>query len=79
MTITTQKQVIYVDNVPFEATLWFDESDDTVDIEAMGYVLSQYLDPRSSLENVFVACYGIDASNWGYAFEKAAQQAMSEV
>lgn len=43
MATITQTQTIFVDLVPFDATLWFDESDMTVDIEATAQVQSQYL------------------------------------
>lgn len=80
MTTYTQTQTIYVDLVPFEATLWFDDSDDTVDIEATAMVQSKHLVyPQSSLVEVEANVYTIPISLWETHFEATARAAMSEV
>ena len=80
MTTYTQTQTIYVDLVPFEATLWFDESDMTVDIEAWASVQSQYLYyPGSSLVDVEANVYTVPIAEWDTHFEAAARAAMTDV
>ena len=79
MTTITQTQTIYVDLVPFEATLWFDESDMTVDIEATAMVQSQYLYyPGSTLVDVEANVYTVPIAEWDTHFEKVARDAMAQ-
>lgn len=78
MTTITQTQTIFVDMVPFEATLWFDESDMTVDIESYAMIQSQYLYyPGSSLVEVEANVYTVPISDWDTHFERVAREAMS--
>jgi hypothetical protein len=78
MTIT-QTQTIYVDLVPFEATLWFDESDNTVDIEASASVQSQYLAyPGSSLVEVEANVYTVPIAEWDAHFMQVARDAIAQ-
>lgn len=77
MTIV-QTQTIFVDLVPFEATLWFDESDMTVDIEARAYVQSRYLSYLgSSLVPVDANVYTVPISEWETHFEPVARRLMA--
>ena len=77
MTIT-QTQTIFVDLVPFEATLWFDESDMTVDIESRAFVQSRYLAyPGSSLVPVDANVYTVPISDWDIHFESVARRLMA--
>lgn len=79
MTTYTQTQTIIVDLIPFDATMWFDESDMTVDIEATGLVQSQYLYyPGSSLVEVEANVYTVPISEWDTHFEKVARDAMAK-
>jgi len=77
MTIT-QSQTITIDGVDFDATLWFDESDMTVDIEARAYVQSRYLAyPGSSLVPVDANVYTVPISEWDIHFEPIARRLMA--
>lgn len=77
MTTYTQTQTIYVDLVPFEATLWFDESDMTVDIESMAWVQSKWLTyPGSTLVPVDACVYTVPISEWDIHFETEARAAI---
>lgn len=78
MTTYTQTQTIFVDLVPFEATLWFDESDSTVDIEATAQVQSQYLGSGSTPVEVEANVYTVPIAEWDTYFENAALAAMAQ-
>lgn len=79
MATITQTQTIFVDLVPFDATLWFDESDMTVDIEAIGRVQSQYLYyPGSTLVDVEANVYTVPIAEWDIHFESVARAAMAQ-
>ena len=78
MTIV-QTQTIFVDLIPFEATLWFDESDMTVDIEAWGLVQSKYLGKGSSPIEVEANVYTVPIAEWDTHFEAVARSAMADV
>lgn len=78
MTTITQTQTVYVDMIPFEATMWFDESDMTVDIEATAMVRSKYLAYLgSSLVEVEANVYTVPISEWDTHFEAMALAAMA--
>lgn len=78
MNTITQTQTITVDGVDFDATLWFDSSDNTVDIEATASVRSQYLYyPGSSLVEVEANVYTVPISEWDAHFERVARSAMA--
>ena len=73
-----QTQTLTVDGVDFDATLWFDESDNTVDIEATALVQSQYLYyPGSSLEEIEANVYTVPVSEWDTHFEIVARAAIA--
>lgn len=77
MTIT-QTQTITVDGVDFEATLWFDAEDNTVDIEARAYVQSRYLAyPGSTLVPIDANVYNVPVSEWDAHFEPVARRLMA--
>ena len=78
MTTYTQTQTIFVDMVPFEATLWFDESDSTVDIEATAQVQSKYLSAGSTLIDIDANVYTVPISEWDTHFENVARAAMAQ-
>lgn len=59
-----QTQTLTVDGVDFDATLWFDESDMTVDIEATALVQSQYLGKGSSPVEVTAHVYTVPIAEW---------------
>lgn len=79
MTTYTQSQILTVDGIDFDAILWFDDSDNTVDIEASGMVQSQYLAyPGSSLVEVEANVYTVPISEMDWQFEQVARKAMAK-
>ena len=70
--------IINIDGVDFDATLWLDESDNTVDIEAVASVQSQHLYyPGSSLVPALVSIYTVPMDQWQSAFANAARNAIA--
>ena len=74
-----QTQTLTVDGVDFDATLWFDESDMTVDIEASGLVFSKYLGKGSTPIEVEANVYTVPIAEWDNHFEAVARSAMTDV
>lgn len=78
MTTITQTQTLTVDGVDFDATLWFDESDMTVDIEATSCIMSKHLYyPGSSLVEIEACVYTVPISEWNVHFEREARAAIA--
>jgi hypothetical protein len=65
MTTQVKKETFSIDGVTFEATLWHDLLDNTVDVEATALMQSQYLYyPGSSLVSVEANVYTVPAQEW---------------
>ena len=76
----TIQQTITIDGVDFAATMWVDTADNTVDIEAVASVQSQFLYyPGSTLVPALVSIYTVPMDQWQSAFANAARNAIAAV
>ena len=78
MSVYTRTDTVTVKGVQFEAILWIDHSDMTVDVEASALVQSKYLAyPGSSLVPLEVNVYSLPLGDWLSHFEPSALAAIA--
>lgn len=80
MSVYTRTDTVTVEGVQFDAILWIDQEDMTVDVESSALVKSKYLSyPESTLIDLKVNAYGLPLGDWLSHFEPLAVAAMRKV
>lgn len=80
MTTYTQSETITVDGIDFRAILWFDDSDDTVDIESFAVVATPVEGTKwSNYTEVEANIYTVPIATWDSEFVEAARAAIATV
>lgn len=78
MSVYTKTNTVTVNGIKFEAILWIDYEDMTVDIESSALVESKYLAyPGSTLVPIDVNVYSLPLGDWLSHFEPAALAAIA--